>query len=68
MELSKKQLERQDLVDNAIFQFIQKTNLSDTDIAWDIELIGAIRDVVQDIFVKDLALCNEEIFYSFLKE
>lgn len=68
MTLSKEQIKRQDLVDNAIFQLIQEINPCNTDITWNIELIGAIRDTVQTIFVENLALCNEETFYPFLKE
>ncbi len=68
MELSKEQIKRQDLVDNAIFQLIQEVNPSNTDISWNIELIGTIRDAMQTIFVENLALCNKETFYPFLKE
>lgn len=68
MTFSKEQLERQDFVDNAIFQLMQKINPSDIDIDWNIELIGEIRDIVQEIFVEKLTLCNEEYFYPFLKE
>lgn len=68
MILSRKQLERQDVVDNAIFQLIQEVNPSDADIDWNIELIGEIRDKVQNIFVENLALCSEQNFYSFFDD
>ncbi len=66
MELLKTQLARQDWVDNAIFQLMQDINPSDTEIDWNIELIGTIRDSIQQIFVGDLKICNEQDFYPFI--
>ncbi len=40
MELTNKQIKRQDFVDNRIFELIQKLNPSQIEINWDIEIIG----------------------------
>ena len=40
MELTKKQIERQDFVDNAINNLIQNLEISNRVTDWDIELIG----------------------------
>lgn len=61
-ELTQKQLERQDFVDNAIFELIQTLNPTDEEIEWDIDFIGEIRDVIQSQFV-DLGICEEQLFY-----
>ena len=44
--LTKKQIERQDFVDNQIFELIQKLLPSSKQIDWDIEAIGAVRDAI----------------------
>ena len=46
-ELTDKQIDRQDFVDNAVYQLIQKVNPTDIFIEWDIEVIGEIRDVIK---------------------
>jgi hypothetical protein len=47
MKMTMKQIGRQDLVDNAIFDLLQKPNPSDKELEWNIGLIGEIRDVIQ---------------------
>jgi hypothetical protein len=49
-ELTKHQIERQDFVDNAIYEFIQTINQSEID--WDMEMIGDVRDVIKDTTYK----------------
>jgi len=46
--LTRKQIERQDFVDNSIFALLQTLNTTDKHIEWDIEIIGSIREVIQD--------------------
>lgn len=65
--LTKKQLERQDFVDNAIFELIQTLNPTDEEIEWDIDFIGEIRDVIQSQFV-DMEICDEQTFYPNIDE
>lgn len=60
--MTKKQLERQDLVDNAIHQLFQDLNpLPHVPIKWDIEKIGTVRDVVEAFFVP--RICSKQLFY-----
>ncbi|MBC8111154.1 MAG: hypothetical protein H7Y04_08865 [Verrucomicrobia bacterium] len=66
-ELTRKQLNRQDLVDNAIFQLLQELNPTETVIDWNIQWIGEIRDKIQEIVVEELNLCDEQTFYPFLE-
>lgn len=63
-ELTKKQLERQDFVDNAIFDLIQALNPTDGEIEWDINFIGEIRDTIQTQFI-DMGICDEQTFYPY---
>lgn len=65
-ELTKHQIEQQDMIDNAIYHFIQNINPSDKEIPWDIEMIGDLRDVIQEWFVDRLQLVKEQDFYPYL--
>lgn len=65
--LTKKQLERQDFVDNTIFELIQTLNPTDEEIEWDIDFIGEIRDVIQSQFI-DMEICDEQTFYPNIDE
>ena len=66
MELWGADLERQDLVDNAIFELINLLNPSSKEIEWDIYYISQIRDVISDIIVNQLELSDEYTFYPFV--
>ena len=46
MTLTKKQIERQDFVDNSIFELINDLLPSDKKIDWDIELIANVRETI----------------------
>lgn len=67
MELTKKQIERQDFVDNAINNLIQNLEISNRVTDWDIELIGNIRDVIQTYFTES-NIYREEEFYPYIIE
>ena len=45
-ELTKQQMNRQDFVDNQIFELMQKFLPPSKQIDWDTETIGAIRDTI----------------------
>ena len=47
-ELTDEQIERQDHVDNAIHALL--VDLAERDVEWDISLIGAVRDRINDEF------------------
>jgi hypothetical protein len=71
-ELTKKQLKRQDYVDNTIQQLLldldprhRQFERDRPPIDWDAEIIGEVRDVVWDIFDRN-NVCTEEEFYPFM--
>ncbi len=66
-ELTDKQIERQDFVDNAIFDLIQSLNTTDKAINWDIAMIGEIRDVIAEWMIERLKITNEQNFYPYLE-
>jgi len=67
-ELSDQQLDRQDFVDNAIFRLIQSLHPSTTNIGWNIEMIGDIRDRLRKWIVDRNQLCSEQSFYPYIEE
>ena len=66
--LTEQQIERQDFVDNSIFDLIKSINPTDKKINWDIEMIGEIRDVLKEWLVDRLNLATEQEFYPYLEE
>ncbi len=66
MVLTKKQIERQDFVDNQIFELIQKFAPSSKKISWNIETIGTIRDAIGKQII-DKKFMNEIKFYPYLR-
>ncbi len=67
-ELTKHQIDQQDMIDNAIYHFIQSINPSDKGIPWDIEMIGEVRDVIEDWIVERLKITDEQNFYPWVEE
>ena len=67
MELDKKQLERQDFVDNSIFELLQSLNPTDKSFDWDIEMIANIRDEIQ-YYIIEKVNCSEQEFYPYIEE
>jgi len=67
MELTKKELERQDFVDNTIFDLMETLNPTNKELDWNIEMISAIRDMIGEYFVSN-KICEEKIFYPFINE
>jgi hypothetical protein len=66
-QLTDEEIERQDFVDNAIFQMINDVNPTQKEIEWDIEMIGNIRDEINLSFAKKLEICSEQEFYPFIE-
>ncbi|GMO35886.1 MAG: hypothetical protein Ta2B_16020 [Termitinemataceae bacterium] len=66
VELNNEQIARQDFVDNAIYDLVNNLNPSIKSIAWNIEYISRIRDVLNKLYTSDLSLCDENTFYPFL--
>lgn len=65
--MTDKEIARQDFVDNAIFALIQEVNPTNKTIAWDINFIGKIRDVIRDNFL-EADICKEQDFYPYVNE
>jgi hypothetical protein len=63
MDLNRSRINRQDFVDNEIFNLLVKLNPSQKEIFWNIEIIGKIRDIIENYFVYDLNACKDEEFY-----
>lgn len=64
--LSDNQIQRQDFVDNAIYELLRKINPSEQEIKWNIEVLGEIRDLIQIWFVERLAITDEMTFYPYI--
>lgn len=62
VSLTKKQIKRQDFVDNQIFELLQKLLPTSKRIDWDIEAIGAIRDAISKQIV-NRKFMSETQFY-----
>lgn len=67
-ELTDEQISRQDYVDNEIHRLIEALSPTKESIAWNIEMIGEIRDAIQDWIVDKLRLSSEQNFYPFIEE
>ena len=67
MELTKQQIERQDFVDNAIFNLINELIPSDKEMEWNIEFIGVVRDAIQTRLVEK-GICSKQEFYPYIEE
>lgn len=67
MELTKQQIERQDFVDNAIFNLINELIPSDKEMEWNNEFIGVVRDAIQTRLVEK-GICSEQEFYPYIEE
>ena len=57
--------ERQDIVDNSIYQLLTDLAPWGAEIDWDMEYIAEVRDVIQEILVDELGLMTEQKFYPY---
>jgi len=57
--------DRQDIVDNLIYQLLTDLAPWGTEIDWDTEYIAEVRDVIQEILVDELGLMTEMQFYPY---
>lgn len=68
-ELTSKQLEQQDGVDNDIIDLLNKLRpAASPEIEYNGELVGKIRDAVQEVLCNDLKLLTEMEFYPYIEE
>jgi hypothetical protein len=66
MELTKNQIERQDLVDDKCYELL--VELAGKELIWNIEQIYKVRQSVQSVIVDDLKLMTENEFYPYMEE
>ena len=66
-QLTKRQIERQDFVDNEIFELIQKFLPLSKQIEWNIEVTAAVRDTIREQIVDKRKLMSEMRFYPYIK-
>ena len=67
MILTKKQLTRQDFVDNKIFELLQELAPNKKKFKWDIDAIGSIREVARKYLVDEKKAASDVKFYPYLK-
>jgi len=68
-ELTQKQLDRQDAVDNECHDLLNSlgSKTSADSVPWDIELISIVREAVQEVVVDKLHLMTEMEFYPYIE-
>ena len=62
-EWARAETTQQDLVDNAVYAMLQE--LSPKPIEWDIDVIGRVRDRVEEVLVDRLHLLTHQQFYPY---
>jgi len=63
----KQKIAQQDFVDNSIFELINNLCPSSEIINWDIKIISEIRLLLQNLYVNELELCDDEEFYPSIE-
>jgi len=63
LKFSEEQLDRQDFVDNEIYDLVKRLIPSSKGIEWDIEMIGDIRDTISYWLVDKYKIVDEFEFY-----
>ena len=64
-EFTEKEAERQDCVDSAIANLIAELIPDDSTFDWDIELVGEVRDALQEVIVDRMGAMTEQEFYPY---
>ena len=67
-ELTSLEISIQDYVDGVIFELIQSLNPTKQPTEWNIEMIGDIRDTIEDWVVDKPKMCTDGEFYSYIPE
>ena len=57
------QINRQDFVDNQIYDLVKRLNPSTRELEWNIEMIADIRDTIQHWLVDQYKIVDELEFY-----
>lgn len=66
-ELNNWQIERQNCVDDGIFNLLKDINPTSIEIEWDMEIIGEIREEIGYWFIERLKICDEMTFYPYIE-
>ena len=66
-QLTQQQIDRQDFIDNQIFDLFNNLLPPQKQIKWNIELIGNIRDVFKQEIVDRLKIADENTFYPYIE-
>jgi hypothetical protein len=66
--LTDEEIERQDEVDNDCLALLQGLAPFEAVILWDINIIGQVRDMVEDILVNQLKVMTKQEFYPSIKD
>ena len=67
MELTDKQIARQDYIDNKVYDLLSELNPSEKKLEWDIDAISRVRDMIAQVFVEK-GICTEQEFYPYIEE
>lgn len=67
INFTKKQLARQDFVDNKIFELMQELIPDGKKLKWDINVIGSVREVIRKYLVDEKRIVSNTKFYPFLR-
>ena len=62
-DFTEDQIKRQDFVDNEIYDLVKRPFPSRSEIEWEIEMIGDIRDTIQHWLVNQYKVVDELEFY-----
>lgn len=65
--LTKKQLMRQDFVDNKIFELMQELMPNGKKLKWNIDAISSVREVIRKYLADEKKMVSNMKFYPFLK-
>ncbi len=65
MELTREQISRQDIVDNACYALMLEL-AKGSDLPWDIEHISTVREAIQSVLVEKLHIMSEIEFYPYI--
>ena len=66
-ELTQKQIDRQDFVDNEILDLLKRLLPQNTSLDWDIEIIATVRETIRIQLTDKGLITSEQRFYPYIK-
>lgn len=64
--MTKKEIKQQDYIDNEIIKLLRKLTPINKNLKWDIEMIAAVRDEIENLCIKR-KLFTKKQFYPYIK-